>query len=258
MRTLSHPNIVAFYGSGTTTVAAVARAKGEHSGENSSAVPFCLLELVPQGSLQALLTRGIGAFPWEQRLGFACDIAKGMVYLHGRKPPIGHRDLKPSSPPPAHAAAASQPSSRRANVLVTETGVCKITDFGTVLRPKRRDRSRTQWDPLERVSSLGSRFETGVEGTEPYMAPEVLNAKCAPRSPSLPLAHAHARGVQSGKRTTGSAVMCTRSQWFFTNSPLGCGTCASALVQVRSGSLRAPQGPTPCGTRLKGWVLQTR
>ncbi len=45
-------------------------------------------------------------------LGMAGDIARGMIYLHGHRPPICHRDLKPQ------------------NCLVTANFTVKIGDFG--------------------------------------------------------------------------------------------------------------------------------
>jgi serine/threonine protein kinase len=38
---------------------------------------------------------GISAgITWKRALGIALDVAQGMSYLHGHKPPILHRDLK--------------------------------------------------------------------------------------------------------------------------------------------------------------------
>ena len=49
---------------------------------------------------------------WSKRIQIAADIAEGMEFLHSRKPPLIHRDLK------------SQ------NVLLSSDGRAKIADFG--------------------------------------------------------------------------------------------------------------------------------
>eukprot|EP01042_Synura_sphagnicola_P000002 gene2-2_t len=78
------------------------------------------------------------------RLSMMKDICDGMAYLHSRNPVIIHRDLK------------------SLNILVTESWIAKITDFG-----------------LSRVSTeFGSRatdMMTGQIGTYHWMAPEVIS-----------------------------------------------------------------------------------
>ncbi|XP_005012175.4 proto-oncogene serine/threonine-protein kinase mos [Anas platyrhynchos] len=53
---------------------------------------------------------GRKALSMEEAVGYACDIATGLAFLHAQG--IVHLDLKP------------------ANVFITEQGVCKIGDFG--------------------------------------------------------------------------------------------------------------------------------
>jgi len=50
--------------------------------------------------------------PWCKVLTMGLDIARGMAWLHSRRPPILHRDL--------HSK----------NILVTSQEVCKVCDFG--------------------------------------------------------------------------------------------------------------------------------
>jgi serine/threonine protein kinase len=104
--TLRHPNIVSFVGAcwGKDLMALV-------------------LEWVPRGSLADLLEDKSLDLHWgEPLLKLAMDVARGMIYLHGReyfderdceqKRCILHRDLKPD------------------NALVTDYTTLKITDFG--------------------------------------------------------------------------------------------------------------------------------
>lgn len=59
---------------------------------------ICLvLEWVPKGSMQQLLDEGAD-LRWEDPLLRLCtDIARGMLYLHGRRRLVLHRDLKPDN-----------------------------------------------------------------------------------------------------------------------------------------------------------------
>ena len=73
---LRHPNIVQFLG---------ACLNPDY---------FCLLtEYMEKGSLFHVLQKEPN-LPISLRIQIATDIAKGMVYLHTRNPPIVHRDIK--------------------------------------------------------------------------------------------------------------------------------------------------------------------
>ncbi|KAL6296285.1 hypothetical protein ACE6H2_004427 [Prunus campanulata] len=75
-----------------------------------------IYEYIANGNLQQHISAADIPFKgltWKQRLQVAVDAARGLEYLHdGCKPPILHRDLKPSS------------------ILLTETLQAKIADFG--------------------------------------------------------------------------------------------------------------------------------
>lgn len=103
LRSLRHRHIVFFYGTGVF---------------ESEEVPFLVTEYLGNGSLYDVLhspdrQSERDNISLKQRIGFALDTSKGMAFLHDLDPPRIHRDLK--SP----------------NVLVSETWVCKVTDFGT-------------------------------------------------------------------------------------------------------------------------------
>eukprot|EP00056_Hartaetosiga_gracilis_P004239 m.72841 g.72841 ORF g.72841 m.72841 type:complete len:1162 (-) comp11758_c2_seq4:142-3627(-) len=98
MRKLRHKNIVYFYGAGLYL--------------NK---PFLVTEYMSRGSLDVILRKS-NKYPTlsaEQRIGFVRDTANGMAFLHNLSPPRIHRDLK--SP----------------NLLVNESWVVKVSDFGT-------------------------------------------------------------------------------------------------------------------------------
>jgi len=69
-----------------------------------------VMEFLPN-SLHTLV-RTKGALRLRDSIKIALDIAKGIAYLHGCKPPIIHRDLKP------------------ANILLDESKNAKVADFG--------------------------------------------------------------------------------------------------------------------------------
>ncbi len=117
---LSHPNIVSLHG-------VIAEPDN-----------LCLiLEFCAGGTLKDLLGSDRDS-PILQRVQFAIDTAQGMVYLHGSRPMILHRDLKPD------------------NLLITQDGTVKVADFGV-------------------TRFLGSRMSH--VGTPGYMAPEVILEK---------------------------------------------------------------------------------
>ena len=56
---------------------------------------YCIvLEYASRGSLETVIQNEFIPISHARRLGFLCDIARGIKYLHSQNPPIIHRDLK--------------------------------------------------------------------------------------------------------------------------------------------------------------------
>ena len=122
LRKLDHPNIVKMLTS--------LEEDDQH---------YIVMEFVPGGSLHNIL-RETGQMPLERVLEIALDLADALTRAHRLK--IIHRDIKPP------------------NVLLTEEGTPKLTDFGVA---HLEDRTR--------MTETGS-----VIGTYSYLSPEAINA----------------------------------------------------------------------------------
>jgi serine/threonine-protein kinase len=118
---LNHPNIVTIL-----------------TAERQDQVFFIVMEYVPGENLEGIIARD-GALELTQALDYTCQISNALDHAHRQN--VLHRDLRPS------------------NVLVGETGIVKVADFGT---------SRF----LE-IAAHG----TTVIGSPPYMAPEQFHGK---------------------------------------------------------------------------------
>ena len=121
LASLNHPNIVTIM-----------------TAEKQENVFFIVMEYVPGETLEAMIARE-GALDVPLALDYTCQICNALDHAH--KQGVLHRDLRPS------------------NVLVSETGLLKVADFGT---------SRF----LE-IAAHG----TTVIGSPPYMAPEQFHGK---------------------------------------------------------------------------------
>lgn len=121
---LSHPNIVNYLGTTITD---------RHL--------FILLEYVPGGSIAGMLSQ-FGAFSEDLIRRFSYQILLGLEYLHNKL--IVHRDIKGS------------------NILVTDGGVAKLSDFGC----------SKQLAGMRTMSVEGS--AKVLKGSVPWMAPEVI------------------------------------------------------------------------------------
>jgi serine/threonine-protein kinase len=121
LASMNHPNIVTVL-----------------TAEKQSDVFFIVMEYVPGQTLEQIIMRE-GALDVSRALDFTCQICNAVDHAH--KIGVLHRDLRPG------------------NMLVSETGMLKVTDFGT---------SRF----LE-VAAHG----TTVIGSPPYMAPEQFYGK---------------------------------------------------------------------------------
>src|SRR2546426_4164506 len=121
LASLNHPNIVAIL-----------------TAEKQENVFFIVMEFVPGETLEHVIARE-GALDLPIALDYICQISNAVDHAH--KQGVLHRDLRPS------------------NVLVSESGLLKVADFGT---------SRF----LE-IAAHG----TTVIGSPPYMAPEQFRGK---------------------------------------------------------------------------------
>ena len=108
---------------------------------DGSALPVLVMERL-DSSLDELLEDAPG-LPLPLKRSLLADVARGLLYLHTRNPPVVHRDL----------------SAR--NVLLTSSLVAKISDLGNArivdLRPGQLARTLTH-----------------LPGTHSYMPPEAL------------------------------------------------------------------------------------
>src|SRR3954463_10456828 len=118
---MSHPNIV-------TVITA----------EKEEDIFFIVMEYVTGQTLEHLIMRE-GPLELTRALDFACQMCNAVDHAH--RAGILHRDLRPG------------------NMLVTDSGMLKVTDFGT---------SR-----LLEIAAHG----TTVIGSPPYMAPEQFHGK---------------------------------------------------------------------------------
>ena len=134
---IRHPNIVMFLGVGVDRAA-------------SNEPRYLILELMEQGSLHNELYPG-GISPRQgQPMALArivqilLNIAYALVYLHSRRPPILHLDLKPK------------------NVLIDRSGTAKIGDLGEA----------HVIQSTQRTALAATAGVFGI-GTPLYMAPEM-------------------------------------------------------------------------------------
>jgi serine/threonine protein kinase len=121
LASLSHPNIVTIL-----------------TAEKEDDVFFIVMEYVTGETLEQIILRD-GALELSRALDFTCQICNAVDHAH--RAGIIHRDLRPG------------------NMLVSDSGMLKVTDFGT---------SRF----LE-IAAHG----TTVIGSPPYMAPEQFHGK---------------------------------------------------------------------------------
>jgi len=126
---LNHPNIVTIYD--------ISAADG---------VDFIAMELVPGRTLEDLLARRRPKV--TETMKYAVQIAGALAAAHAAG--IVHRDLKPS------------------NVMITESGLVKVLDFGLA---KLTDASEISEDDATRTAHVLSEEGT-VMGSAPYMSPE--------------------------------------------------------------------------------------
>ena len=90
---LTHPNIVSIFDVG-----------------NEGNLYYIVMELIKGKTLKEIITEGNGPLPWKWSLNVVTQIASALETAH--KNNIVHRDIKPH------------------NIIITEDGIAKVTDFG--------------------------------------------------------------------------------------------------------------------------------
>jgi len=127
-----------------------------HNGGHS----YLVMELCPRGTLDMLIHKGAlsatSTFDPTKLLPIARSIARGMLHLHCRLPPVFHRDLKP------------------ANIFIGHGFVMKIGDFGMARHAVERQ-STLPACGTNYTGRLDRTLTPGVVGTAAYSAPEVLS-----------------------------------------------------------------------------------
>jgi serine/threonine protein kinase len=132
---LNHPNVCAIF-----------------AADNSEGVPFIAMEYVAGGTLSSAVQSG--PIKGADAARYARHVAMGMAAAHSQG--IVHGDLKP------------------ANILLTDEGVAKVTDFGLsrIAPPRGQSDETTDWQ-----EQFGK-----VAGTPGYMSPE--QSRGAPAVPA--------------------------------------------------------------------------
>ena len=90
---ITHPNIVSVYDVG-----------------NEGNLYYIVMELIQGKTLKEIIVEEGSALPWKWSINIAIQIASALEVAHKNK--IVHRDIKPH------------------NIIITEDGVAKVTDFG--------------------------------------------------------------------------------------------------------------------------------
>ncbi len=121
LASMSHPNIVSVL-----------------TAEKQDNVFFIVMEYVPGDTLETIIARD-GALDLPRALDYTCQICNAVDHAHQHG--VLHRDLRP------------------ANVLVSDTGIVKVADFGT-----------------SRFLEFAAHGTT-VIGSPPYMAPEQFHGR---------------------------------------------------------------------------------
>lgn len=205
---------------------------------------FLVMEYVDGHNLEDELITVGRPLEWERVVEWGIALCAVLTYLHGQKPPIIYRDLKP------------------ANVMLGRDGSLKLVDFGIArwLHPERtRDTAQLGTDgyaPLEQYSArseprsdlyaLGASLYHLLTGRVPESAPSriagqplTLIREINPRVPEQVEHVVHrSLNLQARDRFDDAAQMRSALEW------------ARGTEKAKSGKLRPTASPAPLSGRL--------
>eukprot|EP00966_Prymnesium_polylepis_P073548 1707267-Prymnesium_polylepis.1 len=135
---LRHPNVVQFLGYVDS--------------------PFAIaLEFLPNGDLRSYWQNN--RLSLSKKIGICVDVLRALAYMHNRKPEaVIHRDVKP------------------ANVLMTASGVAKLSDFGLSRMTEKARRERSTYGGTAYGAGQHEGHLSREVGTKRYMAPEAVES----------------------------------------------------------------------------------
>jgi serine/threonine protein kinase len=152
------------------------RGLAHHNGHT-----YLVMEMCPRGTLDLLVHQSSShRLEPSKLLPIVRAVARGMLHLHTRSPPILHRDLKPG------------------NIFIGHGYLMKVGDFG-MARPGVPTPRQGSFD--DATADLHRTLTPGVIGTAVYCAPELLLAEtpkagaAAPTSERLLKADVYSFGV---------------------------------------------------------------
>ena len=132
---LRHPNVVQLLG-----------LLYEMSSDPATTLPAIVMEKMDCTLRQLVMERPREEIPLAVKIDVLCQVAQGLAYLHGQRPPVVHRDLTPN------------------NILIKiDSMTAKLSDFG-IARVFR-----------QQTSSAGDSTGTAKPGTEHFMPPETFS-----------------------------------------------------------------------------------
>lgn len=109
--------------------------------------PFLVMPFCSKGNA----SKYIGKMTEEEVVKFMYDVSSGLAYLHEQEPPVIHQDIKPD------------------NILISEDGHYKLTDFGISTRIR---------STLRKSVNINDDFKSA--GTQAYMGPERFSRQPIP------------------------------------------------------------------------------
>ncbi len=132
---LNHPHVVTVIDAGEEPSSEDGESNSTRPGDGAGGTPYIVLEYVDGETLKDVIRRD-GPLDIPQAIAYAIEIARALGAAHERQ--IVHRDVKPH------------------NVLISEEGGAKITDFGIA----------------RSLAEEGLTIEGRVLGTTDYVSPE--------------------------------------------------------------------------------------